>query len=255
MIEGLFHLFAAVCGQNPGHTWAPGGMLLPCCQRCTGLYVGAGVAGLLHLWLRPRLSGRFLEIHGAFLIFMVPFGFHWVADGPVLRTVTGVLFGFGVVTCLWLAIETRARVPMVRLWGGLLSPALSPSEGEREKVRSVVEGCCGVRRMGHSGGPLSPALSPSEGEREKTQPALVASVLQAPLYFLVLVATLVLLPLAASLGGALVAHVLCVLVTWGMLCLAALVVANVAIGLLATSRWCLRSSRITHHASRPRSSA
>ena len=221
MIEGLFHLFAAVCGQNPGHTWAPGGMLLPCCQRCTGLYVGAGVAGLLHLWLRPRLSGRFLEIHGAFLIFMVPFGFHWVADGPALRTVTGVLFGFGVVTCLWLAIERRARVPMVRLWGG----------------------------------PLSPALSPSEGEREKTQPALVASVLQAPLYFLVLVATLVLLPLAASLGGALVAHVLCVLVTWGMLCLAALVVANVAIGLLATSRWCLRSSRITHHASRPRSSA
>ncbi|MEI8041741.1 MAG: DUF2085 domain-containing protein [Verrucomicrobiota bacterium] len=221
MIEGLFHLFAVVCGQNPGHTWAPGGMLLPCCQRCTGLYVGAGVAGLLHLWLRPRLSGRFLEIHGAFLIFMVPFGFHWVADGPVLRTVTGVLFGFGVVTCLWLAIETRARVPMVRLWGGALSPALSPSEGEREK----------------------------------TQPALVASVLQAPLYFLVLVATLVLLPLAASLGGALVAHVLCVLVTWGMLCLAALVVANVAIGLLATSRWCLRSSRITHHASRPRSSA
>ena len=179
------------------------------------------MAGLLHLWLRPRLSSRFLEIHGAFLIFMVPFGFHWVADGPVLRTVTGVLFGFGVVTCLWLAIETRARVPMVRLWGGALSPALSPSEGEREK----------------------------------TQPALVASVLQAPLYFLVLVATLVLLPLAASLGGALVAHVLCVLVTWGMLCLAELVVANVAIGLLATSRWCLRSSRITHHASRPRSSA
>ena len=83
-------------------------MLLPCCQRCTGLYVGAGVAALLHLWLRPRLSGRFLEIHGAFLLVMVPFGFHWVAQGPVLRTLTGVLFGFAVVTFLWLPLSRRA---------------------------------------------------------------------------------------------------------------------------------------------------
>jgi len=100
MLELLSHLLAAVCGQNPVHTWAPGGMWLPCCQRCTGLYAGAAVAMLLHLWLRPVLNGRFLEVHGAFLLAMVPFGFHWLAQGPVLRTLIGVLFGFGLITFL-----------------------------------------------------------------------------------------------------------------------------------------------------------
>ena len=111
MLDILSHVLAAVCGQNPGHTWAPGGMLLPCCQRCTGLYVGAGASGVLLLWLRPKLSGRFLEVHGAFLLAMAPFGFHWLAQGPMLRTVTGVLFGFAVVTFLWLPLQGRAGVP------------------------------------------------------------------------------------------------------------------------------------------------
>ncbi len=57
----------------------------------------------------PRLTGRFLEMHGAFLLLMVPFGFHWVAQGPVLRTLTGVLFGFGVVTFLWLPLSQGLR--------------------------------------------------------------------------------------------------------------------------------------------------
>jgi uncharacterized membrane protein len=226
MIEILSHLFAAVCGQNPGHTWAPGGMLLPCCQRCTGLYVGAGVAGLLHLWLRPRLSGRFLEIHGAFLLFMAPFGFHWVADGPALRTVTGVLFGFGVVTFLWLALESRAGVPPALGYAGL-------------KLLRSAFGWGGGKDTSGAGG----------------TPALLWGQSGVLGYFLVLAATLVILPLTASLGGALAAHVLCVLITWGMLCFAALVVANIGLGLLATSRWCLRSSRITHRASRTRSPA
>ena len=107
-MESLAHLFAWVCGQNAEHTWAPGEVLLPCCQRCTGLYVGAGVAALLHRWLRPRLSGRFLEMHGAFLVLMVPFGFHWLSQGPALRAAMGVLFGFGLVTFLWLVPGARA---------------------------------------------------------------------------------------------------------------------------------------------------
>ena len=105
MFETLKHLFSFFCGQNPGHTWAPAGLLLPCCERCAGLYVGAAVASVLHLWLRPRPSNRFLQVHGAFLLLMVPFGFHWLPQGPVLRTVTGALFGFGVVTFLALPLK------------------------------------------------------------------------------------------------------------------------------------------------------
>jgi len=35
---------------------------------------------------------------------MAPFGFHWAPQGPALRTATGVLFGFAVLTYLWLPL-------------------------------------------------------------------------------------------------------------------------------------------------------
>ncbi len=106
-MEFLARAFRFVCGQAPDHTWAPGGLLLPCCQRCCGLYLGALIALLLLAWLRPRLSGRFLELHGLLLLQMAPFGFHWVPQGPELRTITGVLFGFGLVAFLWLLPAAR----------------------------------------------------------------------------------------------------------------------------------------------------
>ena len=141
MLEILSHWFAAVCGQGPGHTWAPGGILLPCCQRCAGLYVGAGVAALLHLALRPKLSGRFLQIHGAFLLTMVPFGFHWVAQGPVLRSLTGVLFGSGVVTFLWLPLgQTLLRPSAFGLPSALdLRPSgFAPSHWPRQPTYFLI---------------------------------------------------------------------------------------------------------------------
>lgn len=100
MFDLLSHLFGAVCGQNPEHTWSPGGILLPCCQRCLGLYAGAGLAFALQLGLRPPATSRFLRIHGAFLLLMIPFGFHWLPQEAVLRTLTGALFGFGLVAFL-----------------------------------------------------------------------------------------------------------------------------------------------------------
>jgi len=110
MQDLLQSIFGWVCGQDPAHSWAPGGLTLPCCQRCLGLYVGACVAGLLHFAGRPRLSGRFLETHGLMLLMMVPLGFHWVAQGPAVRAVSGVLFGAGVVTFLWLPLSARLPV-------------------------------------------------------------------------------------------------------------------------------------------------
>jgi uncharacterized membrane protein len=98
--ELLNHAFAFVCGQNPEHTWVLGGCPLPCCQRCTGLYIGALAATLLHAWLKPRLTDRFLAAHGLALMQMIPFGLHWLPQGAELRTATGLVFGFGIVTFL-----------------------------------------------------------------------------------------------------------------------------------------------------------
>lgn len=100
MIDFLQQAFGLICGQNPAHTWAPGGLPLPFCERCTGLYVGAAAAIVLHLLLRPKPTARFLEVHGVFLLLMVPLGFHWVPQGPILRTLSGILFAFAIVSFL-----------------------------------------------------------------------------------------------------------------------------------------------------------
>jgi uncharacterized membrane protein len=141
MIDWLTSAFSLVCGRHAEHMWAPGGLALPCCQRCTGLYVGALCAVILQLLLRPRASARFLWVHAVFLLQMAPFGFHWVPQGPILRTLSGTLFAFGIVACLWLlpgarwspsggnrhchpweyalALVGSAMLPLVlALWGG-----------------------------------------------------------------------------------------------------------------------------------------
>ncbi len=102
MSSFLRDLFAFVCSQTLDRSWAPGGVLLPFDQRCTGLYVGAAIAVVLHLLLRFRPSVPLLWLHGLFLLQMVPLGFHLIPHGPVLRTLSGQLFSFGVIGYLWL---------------------------------------------------------------------------------------------------------------------------------------------------------
>ena len=97
----LLRVFGLICSQNPARSWAPGGDLLPFCERCTGLYTGAAIALLLQVALRMRFSPRVLLLHSCALALMVPLGLHWVTTGPVMRTVSGVLFGFAVVSFLW----------------------------------------------------------------------------------------------------------------------------------------------------------
>jgi uncharacterized membrane protein len=104
MYKLLLPIFSAVCGENPQHVWSPGGQPLPCCQRCAGLYVGALVATALHLWLRPRISKGFLQLHALFLLQLGLFVFPYVPTSPVLRSISGSLFGFGVVAFLAPAI-------------------------------------------------------------------------------------------------------------------------------------------------------
>jgi uncharacterized membrane protein len=104
MFDWLLPIFSTVCGENPEHLWLPGGQRLPCCQRCTGLYVGALIAIALHLWFRPPINKRFLQLHALCLLQLGLFAFPWLPQSPVLRTISGSLFGFGVVSFLWPAI-------------------------------------------------------------------------------------------------------------------------------------------------------
>jgi uncharacterized membrane protein len=110
MLELLRHVLGWVCGQNPAHTWSPGGELLPLCQRCTGVYVGAFVAALLHLAWRPAPTARWLWLNGAFLLFILPSGFYWIPQNANLRCASGILFGFGLVAFLWLTLPRKKEL-------------------------------------------------------------------------------------------------------------------------------------------------
>jgi uncharacterized membrane protein len=156
MLTAVTHLFGVLCGQNPAHTWAPGGIPLPCCQRCLGLYAGAAVAALLLTVLKPKLTGRFLEVHGAFLLVMVPLGFHWLPHGSVTRTISGILFGFGVVAFLWLPLAaSRApqspciRTYVITLVATIVFVPLLASCGSRLAAYGLSGlGCCGAAALG-----------------------------------------------------------------------------------------------------------
>jgi len=114
MLDLLRHVFGWVCGQNPAHTWSPGGELLPVCQRCTGVYAGAFVAVLLHLAWRPAPTPRWLWLNGAFLLFMLPFGLYWIPQNADLRCASGTLFGFGLVAFLWLTLPRKNEMASAR---------------------------------------------------------------------------------------------------------------------------------------------
>lgn len=88
-------LFSYLCGQQ--HLWVLGGVALPFCQRCTGLYVGAFCAIILVAVFRPRPGVFLYWLHGVFMLAMFPFGFHLVEHGGLIRTFTGAVFAFGMV--------------------------------------------------------------------------------------------------------------------------------------------------------------
>lgn len=93
-MDFLNEVFNFLCGQV--HNWSIGGLSLPFCQRCTGLYIGALYAMAAILLFRPRPTRVCLWLHGTFLLVMAPFGFHLVEQNAIIRTVTGQLFGAGL---------------------------------------------------------------------------------------------------------------------------------------------------------------
>jgi uncharacterized membrane protein len=107
VITWLWDVLWFICSQDPVRSWSPGGIVLPVCERCTGLYAGSALALLAFCGLRVRCGVGGLLAHSGGLLLMIPLGLHWVPHGPVLRTMSGVLFGFGVVAFLWRAVPPR----------------------------------------------------------------------------------------------------------------------------------------------------
>ena len=81
--EPLREIFSYVRGHE--HNWVPGGVDLPFCQRCTGLYVGAAPPCSISV-VRAKAHERRPRLHGICLLLMIPFGYDLVAQTGEERT-------------------------------------------------------------------------------------------------------------------------------------------------------------------------
>ncbi len=121
----MHQVFSLVCGQV--NVWTVGGRTLPFCERCTGLYVGGLYALLLVIVFRPAPGVKLLAVHFLLLLQMIPFGFHLIPHGAIVRTITGEVFALGLVYCL--SASLLSAFPSARKEGNLSAYALAALMG------------------------------------------------------------------------------------------------------------------------------
>jgi uncharacterized membrane protein len=105
--EAAVWVFEVLCHQDAERCWAPGGMPLALCQRCTGVYVGAAFMVLLLPLMRFRPTKGLAVLHAGFVLQMVLLGLHFVPHPASVRTLSGQLFAVGVLYFLWGSLRHR----------------------------------------------------------------------------------------------------------------------------------------------------
>lgn len=101
-METLTDIFSHFCGQKSG--FVAGGAVLPVCQRCLGLYVGAAVTGVwmavCGLWRRGLPSWSVFLLNEVMLLAAMLGGAHVWGSAPAAKLACGLWTGH--VAALWL---------------------------------------------------------------------------------------------------------------------------------------------------------
>ena len=91
------YIFSFLCSQEVSRSFVIDGYVLPCCQRCAGVYIGIGISfvyllisGYYKKGLPPR---SIIYVNIASLLIMPIFGFHLLDPGPAWRLWSGLIFG------------------------------------------------------------------------------------------------------------------------------------------------------------------
>jgi len=100
-------IFSYLCHQEADRCWAIGGNILPFCQRCTGVYVGAGLMLFLLPLMKFKSNWKILLLHILFLVQMIIFGYHLIPHNATIRTLSGQLFIIGALYFIWYNIQNR----------------------------------------------------------------------------------------------------------------------------------------------------
>lgn len=93
-------IFSFLCHQNAERCFDIDGLLLPLCQRCTGVYVGMGISFiwlLANCYYKKGLPPRtVIYVNIVSSVIMPVFGFHLLDPGPGWRLWSGLIFGNAV---------------------------------------------------------------------------------------------------------------------------------------------------------------
>ena len=105
--ETVMWVFSFVCHQEAALTWAPGGVPLALCQRCTGVYAGSALMLLLLPWMCFRPSRFTGALHTVLILQMVFFTGHLLPHPASVRTLSGQVFIAGVYYFVWTHLSVR----------------------------------------------------------------------------------------------------------------------------------------------------
>lgn len=116
MVAFLMNLFyKPTCHQIPNRCFSIAGNSMSICTRCTGIYIGMIVGGIIYRyiaislknWLRKRPNGLILPILLALPLFvdgtLAKIAIH--DSSNIFRLLTGILFGLAVVSLIFPDIE------------------------------------------------------------------------------------------------------------------------------------------------------
>ena len=147
--------FAARIPRTPGR---PAANRCRVCQRCTGVYVGALVAALLHLAMRPRPRAAGAGSTARFSCSWFPSGFYWIPQNPELRAAAGILFGFGLVAFLRLTLPAEFSIYDLRFTSDRNSRAERKSQIANRKCAALLATLVLVPLLAEDGTPPPPGL-------------------------------------------------------------------------------------------------
>ncbi|MBN2542044.1 DUF2085 domain-containing protein [bacterium] len=108
----IYYLFKPTCHQEPARSYFIFGKQLPVCARCTGIYVGMFIGGILFAIFRKKVRKPLPLI--AFIILILPLWidglgqtFKFWNTGNLFRTLTGLVCSIAVVFFVYPYIDER----------------------------------------------------------------------------------------------------------------------------------------------------
>ena len=115
----IYHFFGLFCHQRDDRSFHIAGYPLACCERCAAVYLALAAGGLAYAMTRSRVRRiRYVEavlLMSPLVIDGMAVGANLYAGNVLVRVITGVLFGIGLVWIMFPWMDAGFASMRVRL--------------------------------------------------------------------------------------------------------------------------------------------